>query len=215
MKLAVFGATGRTGKHLVRQALEAGHEVVAFARNPAKLADVGLPAEHERLRVVEGDVKDTDRVAEAVEGADAVLSAIGHTKTSAKDVQTVGTQNILRAMERHGVRRLVSETGAGVADPKDGKRSFGAKLMGGMLKLFAPAVLEDAEGHAAALRAGDAAWTMVRAPRLTDGDHTGAYETGYLDLGPGAKISRADVADFMLKLALEGGYEREAPMITA
>ena len=215
MKLAVFGATGRTGRHIIEQALAAGHEVTAFVRDPSKLADVGLPAHHERLAVVEGDVQDADRVAEAVEGADAVLSALGHTKTSAKDVQTVGTRHLLRAMEEHGVKRLISETGAGVADERDGKRSLGARLMGGMLKLLAPDVLEDAEGHAAALRASDARWTMVRAPRLTNGPHTGLYRTGYLDLGPGAKVPRADVADFMLKLALEGGYEREAPMITA
>ena len=215
MKLAVFGATGRTGRHLVEQALAAGHEVTAFVRDPSKLTDVGLSAEHERLTVVQGDVQEAGRVGEAVQGADVVLSALGHTKTSAKDVQTVGTQNILQAMNERGIDRFISETGAGVADPRDGKRSLGAKLMGGLLKLLAPDVLEDAERHAEAVRASNRAWTIVRAPRLTDGPRTGDYQTGYLNLGPGAKVSRADVADFMLKLALEGGYEREAPMITS
>ena len=215
MKLTVFGATGRTGRHLVEQALAAGHEVTAFVRNPSKLADVGLSAQHEGLTVVQGDVKDAARVEEAVRGADVVLSTLGHTKTSAKDVQTVGTRNILRAMDEYGTDRFISETGAGVADPRDGKRSLGAKVMGGLLKLLAPDVLRDAEHHAEAIRASDAAWTLVRAPRLTDGLRTGVYQTGYLNLGPGAKASRADVADFMLKLALEGGYKREAPMITS
>ena len=108
MRLVVFGASGRTGRPLVRQALEAGHEVAAFVRDRSKL-EIG----HERLTVVEGDVKDYTRVREAISGVDAVLSALGHTKSSAKDVQTVGTENIVAAMKESGVQRLVSLTGGG------------------------------------------------------------------------------------------------------
>lgn len=115
----VFGASGRTGRHLVRQALEEGHEVTAFVRDPARL---GL--DHARLRVVAGDVMDAARVEEAVADSEAVLSALGHTRTSAKDIQTVGTKNIVAAMHRHGVRRIVSLTGAGVRDPKDQPKLF-------------------------------------------------------------------------------------------
>lgn len=114
MRVLIFGASGRTGQHLVRQALEAGHEVTAFVREPAR-----LKMDHARLRVVSGDVTDAVRTEEAVAGSEVVLSALGHTRTSAKDLQTVGTKNIVAAMHRHGVRRIVSLTGAGMRDPKD------------------------------------------------------------------------------------------------
>ena len=107
---------------------------------------------------------------EAVAGADAVLNALGHTKTSAKNVQTAGTKNIVAAMQRHGVRRIVSETGAGVSDPTD-EPHLGAQLMRGVM----------------------------------DGPRTDTYREGRLKLGPTAKISRADVADFNVAR----GYRRE------
>jgi putative NADH-flavin reductase len=214
MHIAVFGATGRTGRHIVTQALEAGHAVTAFVRSRDKLADQ-QDLSNERLAVVEGDVKNPDAVDRAVEGADAVLSALGHTSTSDTDVQTVGTRHIVEAMQAHSVERIISETGAGVSDPKDPPRSLGGRIMGGLLKFFAGDVLDDAEAHATVLRASDLDWTIVRAPRLTDGPHTGQYRTGYLDLGLSAQISRADVADFMLALATgDADYHQEAPMVT-
>ncbi len=211
MNVAIFGATGRTGRHLVEQALTRGHNVTAFARSRAKLAQQQT-LQHERLRVVEGDVMDYAPVERAVRGADVVLSAVGHTKTSAEDVQMRGTENIVSAMKEHGVRRVISETGAGVSDPND-EPYWGARLMQGIMTLVAADVLKDAERHANVLRASELDWTLVRAPRLTDGERTGAYETGYLKMGPTAKISRADVADFMLHLAEEDRYVREAPML--
>ena len=114
MNVAVFGATGRTGRLVVGKALDAGHRVTAFARDPSKLG-----ASDERLRVVEGDVYDRVRVEEAVAGQDAVVSAVGPVSTSPGDVQTEATKNIVAAMEKHGVRRLVSVTGGMVRDPRD------------------------------------------------------------------------------------------------
>lgn len=215
MHLTIFGASGRTGRHLVRLALDQGHHVTAFVRDPDKLARVGVPVEHEHLRIVQGDVTDAEPVHEAVAGADAVLSALGHAKGSPKDVQTVGTRHILDAMDRHGVDRLISETGAGVPDPKDADPSLGARFMRGLMQLIAADVLQDAEQHADLIRQSEADWTLVRAPRLTEGPQTGVYEAGYMDLGAGAKISRADVADFMLTLATDGGYHREAPKVVS
>ena len=91
MRVAVFGASGRTGRPLVEQALARGHEVRALARDPSRLR-VG----HERLVVIRGDVLDAAKVEEAVAGTDAVLSALGQTKTSPNDVQTRGTENAAR-----------------------------------------------------------------------------------------------------------------------
>lgn len=142
MRIVVFGATGKTGHHLVAQALSAGHEVRAFVRDASR-----LPVRHERLQVVEGEVLDAASVEQAVSNTDAVLSVLGHTKTSTNDVQTVGTENIFGAMKKNGVSRLISLTGAGVRDEKDSPKLVD-RVFGLLLKLLQPAVLEDAERHA-------------------------------------------------------------------
>lgn len=208
MKLTVFGASGRTGRPLVEQALEKGHQITAFVRDPAKLGIV-----HERLTIAPGDVKDYEAVGGAVAGADAVLSVIGHTKTSGKDVQTVGTKNIIAAMEKHGVRRLVSLTGAGVQDPKDEPKLFDKAIMG-LLKLLQKDVLEDAEGHARAIEKSGLDWIIVRGPMFTEGNKKGEYRVGYVGKNSGSKISRADLADFMLRQAESNGYLGQKPMVS-
>lgn len=208
MRLVIFGATGRTGRPLVAQALEKGHEVVAFARNPSKLG-----VSNGRLAVVEGDVTDPAAVERAVAGAEAVLISLGHTKTSTKDVQTTGTENIVRAMNKHGVRRLVSLTGAGVRDPRDEPRLFD-KAITALLKLLQKDVLEDAERHARVIEKSGLDWVIVRGPVLTDGERKGAYRVGYVGKNSGTKISRADVADFMLRQVEDDTYLHQKPMIS-
>jgi putative NADH-flavin reductase len=208
MKLTIFGATGKTGRHVVEQALAEGHEVTAFVRDAAK-----LDLHHERLRILQGDVTDAVRMREAVRGQDAVISVLGQTKTSSKDMLTVAARNLVPSMQEAGVRRLVTLVGAGVPDERD-TGSLGRTFMRGLMKLVARHVLEDAERHAEIVRASELAWTLVRPPRLTDGPKQGEYQTGYLQLGGTHSIARADVADFMLKLATDGRYVREAPMVS-
>lgn len=209
MKLAILGATGRTGRPLVEQALASGHEVVALARTPSKL---GLT--HGRLTVVQGDALNEADVARVVDGADAVLLTLGHAKGSPDDVMARAAQNVVAAMKRHGVRRVVTETGAGVSDPKD-PGGFGPKLMSGLMKVVAKNLLADSEAHVNAFRQSGLDWTAVRAPRLTEGPHTGEYRAGYFSMGPGHSVSRADVADLMLALAASDEYVGEAPMVTS
>lgn len=208
MKITVFGATGRTGVPLVQQALDAGYEVVAFARTPSK-----LNISHENLSVVQGDIKDPAAVEQAIVGADAVLSVIGHTKNSAKDVQTVGTRNIVSAMEKHGVKRLISLTGAGVKDPNDQPGLFDRFIVV-MLKLISGDVLKDAQNHAQVIKQSGLDWTIVRGPMLTEGPHTGDYRVGYVGVNTSPRISRADVADFMLTQVEDRKYIGKAPMVS-
>jgi putative NADH-flavin reductase len=207
MTLTVFGATGRTGQPVVRQALDAGHTVVAFARTPSK-----LDVQHDNLAVVQGDVTDAASVKEAVDGADAVVSVLGHAEGAPDDVVTVGTRHILDAMRAHGVQRLVSMTGAAVQSEKD-PSYWGSNLAAWLMETMAPAMIEDERTHAEVIRASDFDWTIVRAPRLTDGPYTGTYRTGYLKMGLGASISRTDVADFLLRLATSDEYVGEEPML--
>jgi putative NADH-flavin reductase len=107
----------------------------------------------------------------------------------------------------------VTLVGAGVPDERDAG-SLGRTVMRGLMKLVARHVLEDAERHAEIVRGSDLEWTLVRPPRLTDGPKKGEYRTGYLQLGGTNTISRADLAAFMLRLAGEGRYVREAPMVS-
>lgn len=208
MKLAVFGASGRTGRPLVEQALAEGHTVRALVRDPANLT-----VEHERLELVQGDAADAAAVTGTVEGTDAVVSTLGHTKTSAKDIQTVATRHIVAAMKAHGVARVVSLTGAGVRDPHD-RPKFVDRTFGLLLAIFARDVICDAEEHAAVLRGSGLGYVIVRGPRLSDGPRTGVYRVGYVGKDSGTQISRADVADFMLKQLEDESRLGKAPIIS-
>ena len=195
MRLARFGATGRTGRLVVQDALAQGHEVVAFVRSADKLSRQQVP--NARLSVVEGDVRDAAAVARAVEGVDAVVSVLAPVRDQ-PGVQTDGTVTIVEAMRQHGVERIVSLTGAGVDAPGDAPRPLGGRLVKGVMGLVVGWVLRDGQGHADALYASDRDWAVVRPPRLTDGPPTGAARHGRLPLGAGDSVRRADVADFLL-----------------
>jgi putative NADH-flavin reductase len=107
MKIVVFGASGGTGIEIVKQALEAGHDVTAFVRNPDKMT-----ARSPKLRLVQGDVMDPYIVEKAVAGQEAVISALGPTRPPVADMMKTAAQNIVAAMHKAGIRRLVSTTGA-------------------------------------------------------------------------------------------------------
>lgn len=208
MQIAVFGGTGRTGIPLIQQALEAGHTIVALVRTPSK-----MPVHDERLRLVQGDVMNSADVDKVVQGSDAVISVIGHTRGSPKDMQTVAIKNMLAAMNKYGVKRLVSLTGAGVAVPQD-KPKFMNHVITFLLKLFSGDVLTDAEHHYEVLQSSPLDWTIVRGPMLNEGPHSGKYRVGWVGVNTGTRISRADVADFLLKQLTDNTYLREAPMIS-
>ena len=137
MRLAIFGATGNTGKLLVAQALEAGHRVVALARMPTK-----LEIEHQNLTLIQGDVQDAGQVAATVVGTQAVLSVLGLTSNEPTYEVSQGMANILAAMNQHSVGRLVQSVGAGIGDPNDRPGLFD-KAIKAALKLASRHVYED------------------------------------------------------------------------
>lgn len=206
MRLVVFGASGRTGRLLVERALAKGHTVNAFVRDPAKLA---LSAAN--LRVLCGDIGDAAQVADAIAGGDAVLSALGPSRNSPPDVLSAGAAHIIAGMNKHGVRRLVWQTGAGVVDPDDAS-SFTRALMVNLMHLLTPGVLRDSERAYALVRSSGLDWTVVRVPRLGDGPARGDFEVSRTPPGP-RPVSRADVADFMLAHLTDTTYVHRAPMI--
>ncbi|ADH62699.1 NmrA family protein [Allomeiothermus silvanus DSM 9946] len=208
MKVVVFGASGRTGKLLVEQALAAGHEVTAFVRDPSKLG-----IRHERLRVVQGKLEETEKVEQAIAGQDVVFSAVGPVRGERKDIMELAAKQILSAMKKHGLRRLVTLTGAGVPQPGDQPKIFD-RLMRFLLGVLAKDVLQDSIRHAELVRDSGLDWTIVRVPVLTDGPARGNYRIGMVGVNSGARISRADVAAFMLKAATDKEMIGKAPVIS-
>lgn len=203
MKVLVFGPTGGTGSAIVNQALAAGHDVTAFARDPSRI-DIF----RDKLNILWGDVLDDEAVADAVPGHDAVLSALGVTGGSPANVCSEGTRNILAAMEASGVRRFVCASAYGAGET----RSRGPYAR--FLRVWIPRRMNDKDQMEEIVRASSVEWVIVRPPILTNGPRTGKYRVDDdLRLGWVPRLSRADVADFMLRVAEGRGRLRNAPTI--
>ncbi|NUS43894.1 MAG: SDR family oxidoreductase [Mycobacteriaceae bacterium] len=206
MRIAVFGATGTLGRHIVDAALGEGHEVTAFTRSAANVKQ-----SHNRLRIVEGDVFDAAAVERAVIGRDAVVVALG---AGAKGtVRAEGTRKVVEAMERTGVKRLVCESSLGVGDSK-GNLNFVWKYL--MFGLLLRAAYADHHRQEDIVRASALDWTIVRPSAFTDGPRTGAYRRDVpADArGLSLKISRLDIADFLVEQLTDTSYVHRTPGIT-
>ena len=203
MRVLVFGATGSVGRHVVEQGLSRGHDVTAFVRDPS-----GLDAGRAGLTVFRGDVLDAPSVEGAVRGQEAVLCCLGAGRKGG--IRSEGTRNIIRAMEEAGVRRLVCQTTLGVGESSDNLDFFWRHVMFGLLLRGAFADHEQQEAH---VKGSDLDWTIVRPAAFTDGGRTGAYRHGFSPTKEGLrlKISRADVAEFMLDQLTDETYLRQTP----
>ena len=201
MKVLIIGATGGTGTELIKQALAKNFTVTAFVRNPAR-----LKIENKNLKILTGNVLDKNSVEKAVEGQDAVLCALGHKKWfRLTNILSEGTRNILEAMEKNNIRRFICETSLSVGD------SFGR--MGLYYTLFTiPIILQfyfwDKYRQEKIIKASSIEWTIVQPGALKNSKPKGKWKEGdkignyLLTVG----ISRADVADFMLKQITETKY---------
>lgn len=205
-KIALFGGSGRTGFQFLQRAVAAGYTVRCLVRNPAKLNFA-----HPAVEVLKGDVLDYDDVLRTVSGTDIVVSLFGHVKNSPSDVQTEGTRHIVQAMKATNVQRIISLSGGGLPFPEKDQPGF----ISGVMKLLMPQVLKDAEGHYKVLRESGLEWMVARGPRLTDGPHTGKYRVGWVGVNSGIKISRADLADFILKQVENTTYTFQMPFVTS
>ncbi len=203
MKLIIFGATGTIGRHLVDQALSQSHQVTAFARKP-----FALKLDHQNLTCQAGDVLDRGAVADAVQGHDAALIALGSGRKGT--VRSVGTKHVIDGMERHGVRRLVCQTTLGAGDSRAHLNFFWKRIMFGLLL---KEVYADHEAQEPFIKQSDLDWIIVRPGAFTDGPATGAYKHGFPPTQKNIKlkISRADVAGFMLQQLTDDTYLRQTP----
>jgi len=208
MKVIVFGASRGLGLKVVEQALQAGHTVTAFVRGPARFT-----LQHPNLAVFPGDSTDPAAVDEAIAGQDAVVSTLGATRPPVPGTLETSARNIVAAMQKHGVRRLVSTTGAGVRQPED-RPKFVDRLIGALLLLLARNVVLDSAANVKAIQTSDLDWTIVRFPRLVDGPQTGRQRAGYVDRDSSAQLSRADGADFILKELTDRQWVWKLPLIS-
>lgn len=207
--IALTGGTGATGKLFLEKALEAGHKVKTLARSPQK-----VEIEHENLEVIKGDVLKPEDVDRLVKGSEVVVSLFGHVKGSPADLQTRGTQNLVRAMKNHGLSRIISLSGGGLPFPEKDQPKLADKMIRGIMKVVASKMLSDAENHAEVLRKSGLGWTIVRGPRLTNQPEKGDYRVGWVGVNASTKIGRADLADFILKVMENKSHVKEMPFVS-
>lgn len=206
MRIAVFGATGGTGRQVVQQALAAGHQVAALARDPGRLAGADP-----NLNVVAGSVLDAAAVQQTLAGADAAVVSLGNTANNPDYIVSQGTQAILDAIgQLGGPRRLVVVSSIGVGDSKD-QVSFAFKML---MSTVLRKPMEDKERQEALVKASGLDWIIVRPGGLTDGPATGQYRAGVDPTITAGQVARADVAAFVLQQMTDDTYLRQTPAIT-
>ena len=209
MKIVIFGAAGATGRNVVERALKQGHKVTAFDKHIAPLT-----MQHPNLRLVQGDIFDPAQVEKAIVDQDVVISVLGVRPGVMIPVCSEGTKNIIAAMQKSGVKRFISQSAFAVA-ALDGEwrevpylpliLPFFPKVKA----MFADKVLQEKE-----ILNSNLDWIIVRPAKLTDGPRTGEFKVhDPLMIGPFAKISRADVAEFLLEQVIDDKYLHKIPRL--
>lgn len=189
MKVTVFGGSGATGTCLVSRALDAGHEVVAVVRDPARMK---VPAQP-RLQVIAADVMDPASIAPAVQDAGAVITTIAPHGTGRSTLREDSTRSIMQAMGKAGARRLVFVSGTIVSDK--GESPYLRLIKPVARRTFLRHVTADFAASEAEIRAADLDWTIVRPPSLTDKPARGTYRVAVDRSLPRCfTITRADLA---------------------
>lgn len=206
MKVIILGATGRTGLELVKQSLQQGHQVTAFARDPAK-----LKMADKNLAVAKGDALDKNSLVRALQGNEAVINAIGcGNSLKSNNLIAEVTDILIPAMNDAGIIRLIMESGFGVGETFN-QANF-------MQRLFFRYLLKDIYADKAKaekqVRNSDLMWTLVYPVKLTNKKYTGKYKVGEKLLMKGMpSVGRADVAEFMVNELTNNSFAKGSPII--
>jgi putative NADH-flavin reductase len=208
MKLLLIGASQGIGFELLKQALQAEYEVTLIARNPDR-----LEITHEHLKVFKGDILSSSVLEQTMNGQDAVCITIGIKPTRKPvSVYSEGTKTAIEAMKKSSCRRLLCVTGIGAGDSRGHGGFFYDKIINPLLLKTG---YEDKDRQEAIIRQSELDWEIIRPGFLTNGAHTGKYRilTNLSGVKAG-NISRADVADFMLREVSEMRYSKQTPLLT-
>lgn len=206
--ILVVGATGGSGRAAVQHLLAAGHRVTAFSRSAHSLAGLS-----DRLTTVQGDAADPDQVDRAVRGHDAVVVTLGITENpirvrlfgaarTATQVRSVGTENVIAAMQRHGVPRLVALTSYGVGETRERLRALDRLIFWLLLK----PQIADTERQERVIRGSGIEWVLAQPVHLTDDEEQAlpfASTEGQVDTW---KVSRGSVGRFLGEAAVGSAY---------
>jgi putative NADH-flavin reductase len=202
MNIIVFGATGQVGKRIITEALAKGHNVKAFGRNTHNLIDE--ESVNDNLEAIIGYVFDADAVADALEGCDVVLSALGGSFDGEDKTRSLGIKIIITQMEKLGIQRIVAVGNQGILEAEDGSLIMEHKD-------FPPEYLPVAHEHLKAyeyLKNASLQWTMVCPPDIQDADATYQYVTSPNTPPAQSKghVTAGDIADCMLQEATANQY---------
>src|SRR3989344_5714578 len=169
MKIAVFGATGGTGRQIVKQALESGFEVKAFARDRSK-----IELKDPKLEIIEGDILKPETVDRAVSGTNVALVALG----ANTPILAEGTKNIIESIKKHGTKRLVVESSYAFSGSEEGVARLKSQgMIDEQIASFQP-ILDDKAAQEKETRESGLEYVVVRPLALTDGEKTGEYRIG-------------------------------------
>lgn len=205
MRIAVLGATGRTGQPLVQRLLDDGHELTVLVRDRAKLGDLA-----DRVTVVTGSSTDPAALDQLVVDAGAVASALGPTAKE-PDLHTRTARGLLEVMPRHGLRRFVGVSGAGV-DVAGDQKGTRDRIISAMIQRLGGRIAGDKITEYEIYAGSDLDWTLVRPPRLKDGPATGSYRHDAHRPGR-SSIRRADLAAFVADVVEGDLCIRQAPFV--
>lgn len=210
-RIIIFGATGGTGLELLKQALQQGFEVTAYVRDPSK-----LPVTNPHLTVVKGDILDAGAVQNALKGQDAVFCTLGAPANKTGVIRSQGSLNIIKGMQANGVKRLICQTSLGYGDGKAALKQTSFIFKNIIVPFLLKKAFEDHAIQEEHIKHSGLEWTIIRPGNLTDGALTGSYQHGE-ELHKkkiAVKVSRADVAHFMLQELHNPGYLYRTPGIS-
>lgn len=209
MRVAVFGGTGATGRLVIEKALERGYQVTAYVRDASR-----LPAPHQRLCIVTGELDDADAIASAIQGSDVVVSVLGPGPNEPGLIIATGTGNIVAAMERFEVSRLIAIATPSYRDPRDGFDPL-IWLAVLVIRTFLPVAYSNVVRLAEVVVASELDWTLARIPLLSNRPSTGSARTGYVgEPGIGlTRTSRETLAEFLISQVTDLTFVHEAPLV--
>jgi putative NADH-flavin reductase len=210
MKIALFGGTGPTGRHIIEEALRQGYELSVFTRDAGNLS-----AFDGKVEVVVGDLNNREAIRACIAGADAVISALGPNSLKARDKRPImrGVGTIISVMEELKIRRLIQVSTAIYRDPKDAF-DLPSQAFVMLFRLIVHNAYDDIRATADLVSKSRLDWTLVRIPNLRDGPATGQLVAGwYGKTKLGTKLSRGNLAQFLVDQLEATVYVRAAPAI--
>lgn len=210
MKITIFGSTGPTGQHAIKLALQEGHHVVAYARNPAK-----IQIQHEKLFIAKGELNDITAIEKAIQSADAILSFLGPKGNLKDTLLSQGMTNIVKSMEKTGVKRIIALGTASIPDENDSTYPFKFRLLVKMVKVIAPGAYSEIRALGKSIKSSSLDWTLARVSLLNNKPPSGKIKAGYYGKEiTQLNISRADMAAFFISQINKTEFIKKAPAIS-